>query len=283
MHIPLRRNTVRQALTVGDIHQQQVLNNLAMFVYDPNSFPSFSYPNQSGSNVTDMGSAQGTGGIGRAFPGPGFLWLSSLGSMLTASRQAQESFTLNPVNDPRKLELMRCAYQKAVANCRGTDVSEACPDCQTIQKKFYTGDPYGDIDTTANGIVTSECLTSKRCWFHTGCKKDLPKKHDCLPVGHYCGVYVWVGPEGRDELTKLTLAILDYAQNSAPVPLMKTVSFYIDEYGVPTTQGTSVGSVSASVRIDEDPPSLLNMKPDDEVRIEQVLKARLVQVNLYLA
>lgn len=279
-HVQLRKNTVRQALTVGDIHQQQVLNNLAMFVYDPNSLPTFSYPNQSSSNVTDSGSLEGSGAINRA---PlGFLWLSGLGSMFTASRQAQEAFTLNPVNDPRKLELMRCAYQKALAGCVGTKMSEACPDCQTIQKKFYTGSPDGDINEKVNGIVTSECLNGKSCWFHYGCRKHLPKYASCLPVGHHCGVYVWVTPEGRAELTKLTLTILDYALNSPPAPLMKTVTYYIDEYGIPTTQASSVGVVSASVQIDEEPASLMNMTPAEEVRLEQVLKARLLQVSLAL-
>ncbi|HET6881593.1 MAG TPA: hypothetical protein VFI31_15625 [Pirellulales bacterium] len=279
-HVQLRKNTVRQALTVADIHQQQVLNNLAMFVYDPNSLPTFSYPNQSASNVTDTGSIDGSGDITRA---PlGFLWLSSLGSMFSASRQAQEAFTLNPVNDPRKLELMRCAYQKALGGCFGTQMSEHCPDCQTIQKKFYTGDPDGDIDAKANGIVTSNCIDSKRCWFHYSCKKCLPKYTSCLPVGHHCGVYVWVEPNGRDQLTRLTLTILDYALNSPPVPITKTVTYYIDEYGIPTTQAASVGVVSASVQYDETPASLMNMSPAEEVRLEQVLKARLLQVSLAL-
>ncbi len=242
-HTQLGRNAIGQACTVGDVQTQQVLNNLAMFACDPNSLPSFSYPNQSGANVTDNLGAQTTPAWARTTAGS-FLF-SAVGSLFSGSRQMADSFTLNPVNDPRKLELMRCAYQKAVANCCGTPVSEYCPDCQTIQKKFYTGDPDGEL-STANGIVTSDCLTSSQGWFQYGCKKCLPNDCSCLLVGHYCGVYVWVGPEGRDELTKLTLAILDYAQNSAPAPIMKTVSYYIDEYGLPTSQSTSIGQVSAA-------------------------------------
>ncbi|MEM8864785.1 MAG: hypothetical protein AAGF31_04490, partial [Planctomycetota bacterium] len=37
----LRHNTVSQANTVADIHQQQVLDNLAKFVHDPYAIPSF--------------------------------------------------------------------------------------------------------------------------------------------------------------------------------------------------------------------------------------------------
>ncbi|MGH7137991.1 MAG: hypothetical protein ACREHD_19755, partial [Pirellulales bacterium] len=199
-----------------------------------------------------------------------------------ASRQAAEAFTLNPVNDPRKLELMRCAYQKAIAGCTGAQMSEHCPDCQTIQKKFYTGDPDGSIDEKANGIVTSNCLDSKKCWFRYSCKKCVPKYVSCYPVGHYCGVYVWVEPDGRDQLTKLTLSILDYALNSAPAPITKTVSYYIDEYGIPTDYASAVGMVSANIQYDEDPASLMNLQSDDEVRLEQVVKARLLQVSLAL-
>ena len=283
-HVQLRRNTVRQALTVGDIQTQQVLNNLAMFVVNPNALPFFSYPNQSGSNVTDSGTATLTPALGRSASPFNFFGFTTITQAFSGERQMAESFTLNPVNDPRKLELMRCAYQKAVANCQVGRALEACPDCQNIQKKFYTGDPDGDIPSAAEGIVTSDCLGPKPCWFHWGPKKCLPKNCECLPIGHFCGTFVWVVDDvGRDELTKLTIAILDYAQNSAPVPLTKTVSYYIDEYGLPTAQSNAVGQVSAAVQITEQPASLMNMAAPDEVRIEQIIKGRLVQVNLELA
>lgn len=277
-HVQLQRNTVRQARTVGDIHTQQVLNNLAMFVYDSNSMPSFSVPNQGGSNVTDTGNASVTPGFGRATTN--FLF-DALGLNFGAAREAQESFTMTPVNDPRKLELMRCAYQQAVANCGRGEVSEHCPDCQTIQNKFYTGDPDGDIPENAEGTVTSECL-KPNCWFCVGCKKDVPKGCPCLYVGEYCGVYVWVPAGGRDELTKLTLAILDYALNDPPAMRTKLVTYYIDENGLPTTQKQSVGTVTATVNIDENNASLLNTSKPEEAKLEQILKGRLQVVNSQL-
>ena len=42
---------------------------------------------------------------------------STLGLNFGGQRTCLESYTLTPVNDPRKLELMRCAYQKAVRSC----------------------------------------------------------------------------------------------------------------------------------------------------------------------
>ena len=135
----------------------------------------------------------------------------------------------------------------------------------------------GDIRQHANGIVTSECLSEHTCWFHIGCHRCVPKHCEC--VGHYRDTYVWVCPEGRDELTKLTLAILDYATNTAPAGLSKQIMFYIDEYGLPTNKQDAVGSVTANVAIDEQPASLLNRPESDELRIERILKDRLRQVN----
>ena len=277
-HVQLQRNTVRQARTLGDIHQQQVLNNLAMFVYDYNSFPSFSIPNQGGSNVTDTGNATAAPGFSRA---SGAFLFNSLGLSFGAARQAQESFTLTPVNDPRKLELMRCAYQQAVSNCGFGEPSKHCPDCQAIMNKFYTGDPDGDISKT-KGIVNYDCL-KPNCWFGAGCKKCVPKHCPCMYVGEYCDCYVWVLPEGRNELSKLTLAILDYATHDAPTLRNKSVEYYIDEYGLPTSQQRAVGKVTATVGIDEAPGSLLNSSAPDTARLEQVLKARQQAVHLELA
>src|SRR5687767_13832088 len=52
----LLRSTSRQVRTVADIHQQQIMDNLAMFVYDPNSFPFFAVPDGGSADVTDNAS-----------------------------------------------------------------------------------------------------------------------------------------------------------------------------------------------------------------------------------
>jgi hypothetical protein len=102
-------------------------------------------------------------------------------------------------------------------------------------------------------------------------------------VGEYCGVYVWVEPEGRDQLTKLTLAILDFAVNNPPTPLNKTVSYNIDAFGLPTTSSASVGSVSATVGISEHPESLLNTPQIDAAHLERLLELRLRNIRETLA
>jgi hypothetical protein len=215
--LQLRTNTARQARTIADMHTQQVLDNLAMFVYAPGSFPSFSTFKQGSSQITDKGSLAVPTGFGR-FSTLNVFGITSLAVQPSLARDAFESWIIEPVNNPRKLELMRCAYQRAVAGrhleCTG------CPDCQKRFNSFYTGNANGDIgQAVTSGITTSNCLSSDSCWFHVGCHKCAPKACDCAYVGSYCGVYVWVDPQGRDELSKLTLAILDYAVNEpARVP-----------------------------------------------------------------
>jgi hypothetical protein len=296
-HEQLRKDSVNEAMTVGDLQTQQVLDNLAMFVYDFNSMPYFAYPNQGAAIVTDQVNGGGTAAWGRPIVSGGvptkklspfhfsdFL-LTALGLSANAQRSQQESFVLTPINDPRKLELMRCAYQIAVSSCGcGPQPPNQCPDCNARFNTFYLGrpDPVANkgIAQLRDGTITSECLKGP-CWFHTGCEKDVPKC-PCLLVGHYCGVYVWVCPEGRDGLTKLTLAILDYATHDQPRILTKDVTYFVDALGLPTTQKQGVAQIRATVAIDEDPAGILNMKAPDAVQLEQDLQDRIQRLSALL-
>ena len=66
-HVQLRKNTVRQARTLADLHQQQVVDNLAMFVYDHNALPYFAVPDSASSTLQDAG----TGAVGASAPRAG--------------------------------------------------------------------------------------------------------------------------------------------------------------------------------------------------------------------
>jgi len=256
-HNQLRWNTVHQSRTLTDIYEQQVLDNLAMFVYDSGSLPFFSFPNAGGSNVNDAGAVNGvlnwTHGVGG---------LNSGALTLNGSRNVTESWTLTPIIDPVKLQLMRCAYQQVVSNCGIGEMALDCPDCQKMRNAYMgipgdcqdyaceknppeqcrptaTHDPTCPANDTAKGAgegppkggapdsgthntpsfpgaVTTDCL-QPHCWIGFGCKKCVPKHCKCLKVGHYCGMYVWVLPGGQNELTKLTLNVLNYAYND-PTP-----------------------------------------------------------------
>ncbi len=290
MHTQLRNNAANEAMTVGDLQTQQVLNNLAMFVYNYNSMPYFAFPNQGSAIITDQVSGGATAAWGRPITSGasapfkpahfGDFLLSAMGLSTSAQRSSQESFTMTPINDPRKLELMRCAYQIAVSNCGYGTPPRSCPDCQARLNTFYTGDVDGKISQMTSGTITSECLKGP-CWFHVGCEKQVPDC-PCILVGHYCGVYVWVLQDGRDELTKLTLAILDYATHDSPQRLTKDVTYYVDALGLPTDQKSGVGTIKATMAINEQSDSLLNLPAAQEVELEQQLQARVKRLSALL-
>lgn len=142
-HTQLRYSTVNQARTVADVHTQQVLDNLAKFAHDPHALPHFSYPRDGISQVTDEG-----GGDSQFNHNP-FSWRFGF----AGSRRNNESYTLIPINDPEKLTLMRCAYQRAVSGCTCSTLSLRCPDCIKRFNKFYLGatNPGKTGETTYDG------------------------------------------------------------------------------------------------------------------------------------
>jgi hypothetical protein len=273
--VQLRIGSINQAGSYGNIQEQQVLDNLAKFVYDINSLPTFAFSGQGNNAVTDQVSLGSTTTWERIAEGL-YGWFSSTLEPF-AQRQANQNWVLQPVNDPRRLDLMRCAYQQVVrANLAARGVQDTgccpscpggvCPDCEKRFNTFYTGKTTTPTplpgDPADSGAVTNRCLGHNPVWFAWGCKKDMPKCCKCLKYGHYCGVYVWVLPGGEDELTKLTLAILDYAVNfpAAPIVVTKTVVYNVGPDGLPIATGREVGTVSATIPIDA--PSISVLKAD---------------------
>lgn len=260
-HQQLRWNTTHQAKTLSDIYEQQVLDNLAMFVHDPNALPFFAYPNTGRSDVTDKSSL----GSDTSFNRNGF---TAEVLKLSGGRDMYETWSLTPVYDPRRLELMRCAYQHAVF-CAGIQrVSPQSNNFDAIQRTFYLGSPSesyvskadreaGKEDllsnwTASTGRTTPASFNSVR-WLAFGQKKDVPDAKKCRKKGHYCGTYVWVCPGGQDELTKLTITILDYAfspQAPRPSGRQKDVTWFIDKDGNPTEQERAAQVIRASLPYD---------------------------------
>jgi hypothetical protein len=253
-HQQLRWNTVKQSQTLTDIYEQQVLDNLAMFVYDANSLPFFSFPNAGAADVNDEGNL--TAGIDFTRLAKGF---SAADIGLSGKRSAKESWTLTPIVDPRKLELMRCAYQQAISNCGFGELSTTCPNCTRAFNKFYTGNPNKPVSNDS-GAVTSDCLNSG-CWLGYGCSKCVPSCDPCIKVGHYCGLYVWVLPGGQNELTKLTLSILDYAFYPPAQTRQKEVEWYFTADGSPTTRDKAQRVERAAISLGTKTPVTLPPKP----------------------
>jgi hypothetical protein len=236
--LALKRTTVHQSESLTDLYQQQVLDNLAKFVQDPNALPEFALANSGTSTVADN-AAQGASNLG--FNGTGFN--AAVVGLPSGQRTVTLGWTLTPINDPHKLALMRCAYQKAVAACGKGTAATSCPDCDGKLDDFYglkkpsapETDPLCSKCSSSPTAVPPQrcCVEPACCWFHCGSKKDKPWNCDCIPVGHYCGTYVWVPAEGRDELTKLVMNILDFAfrDSEASVPPTKEVTANFDSDG----------------------------------------------------
>lgn len=233
----LRQKTDRQAATLADIHQRQVLDNLALFAYDPAALPFFAYASQGTASLSNQSGLSFT-------------------SLLTT--QTQESWQLTPVNDPRKLELMRCLYQRVVAVHRHQAMPGDCPNCARLFSKFYTGDPDLRVDQSdSGGALTIDCLDGRK-WLAIGCEKCAPKRSRCA-VGHHCDVRVWVLPGGTDELSKLTLIILDYALHDPPATANKNVTFHLTRQGELTTAANAFADVSGQISADAANDSLMTL------------------------
>ncbi|WP_417749230.1 hypothetical protein [Rosistilla oblonga] len=275
-HHQLRLQTVKQANTVADVHTQQVLDNLAKFAHNCDAIPHFSFPNAGASGVT----GQVNGNAGFNFnPFRLTLWNFGFGG----NQGMSNSYTMTPINDPRKLELMRCVYQRAVSTCCRCNESGSCPNCEKRLNKFYLGNEtvsqtgkvtsdgnpiydYGGLEiyqtkdifgedyyayvntnervaiderlkkrmyvpntvnlhTQQTGKITADCLYSD-CWFHVEKSRKVPKA--CVHAGHYRGTSVWVDSCHVDQLTKLTMTVLDIALNDPPAGRTKEVVVYLD-------------------------------------------------------
>ena len=123
-HTHLRWNTVKQAQTLTDVYEKQVLDNLAMFACNPDALPYFAYPSQGSADVNDRGSLGIVGDPRSSF----FKQID-----LDGTREMKGGWTLSPVTDANKLRRMQCAYQQAVGM-----VDETCKDCCKLEKRLLT-------------------------------------------------------------------------------------------------------------------------------------------------
>ena len=183
-HVPLARNTGKQVQTIADIQEQQVLDNIAMFVANPGATPFFAQPTAGSTQVIQGGS----GGIGLSW-NPTTLMGETLN--LNGNTSLSENWTLQPINNPDRLVLMKCLYRHVTRQIR----NDPCLDCYGKLQAFFGAE--------------FVCCDAPDCWFGYGTKKQIPSC--CRKVGHYCGTYVWVTPENFDQLSRVTMSILDIA------------------------------------------------------------------------
>ncbi len=96
----LRYNHNSQAKSLTSIYEQQVLDNLAMFMKNEDALPFFAVPKAGSADVTDSGALSAS-----PLNGPARTVLS----LTSLSRNNKIGWTTTPVTDPAKITLMRCA------------------------------------------------------------------------------------------------------------------------------------------------------------------------------
>lgn len=104
-HHNLAYDHISQARTLTNIHEQQVLDNLAMFSSDPNAIPFYAIPSVGSAKVTDNTSI----GVS-TLNGP----LHSVLGPLGLSRNNALTWATIPVTDAAKLAQMQAAYRRAL-------------------------------------------------------------------------------------------------------------------------------------------------------------------------
>ena len=212
-HLSLRTNTVCSTDTLTDLNYQQVMDNLARFVHNPSSMPSIAIISAGTVTVGDQKSINGN-----ATYAPTLAFFQQQGAGMpivnmlfnpNASRTVTENWSMMPVTDIDNLRRIRCAFQLVVLNGGQTG---NCEECLAMLKRFYLG----ETDRMECEVPTG--------WFMVGGKKDVPK--DACHVGHHCGTYVWVMPEGVEGLTRFTMNILELAGGKPHAPTQTVVSTY---------------------------------------------------------
>lgn len=188
-HVQLERHTLRQAGTLTDLQYQQVLSNLALMHCNPGALPYYSLAGTGQTNVQLNVSATTGFNWDLLTSGPHpFLWYWDKASAGGGGMEtALDQWTTASVLNPDELSLMRAAYQRTLGE-------EPDPDVAGKLEQYFADRP-------------SYLAAMQPGWVHFGGEHDVPRKA-CF-VGHYCKCYAWVGREGLDDLTHLTLAILD--------------------------------------------------------------------------
>lgn len=104
----LKIGHVQQAKTLTSIYEQQVLDNLAMFKSNPDALPFFAVPGAGKAQVSGTSSISAN-----PLNGPGH---TNLGP-LSFGRNTQNNWTMEPITDPKRLQIMRGLYQDAINGC----------------------------------------------------------------------------------------------------------------------------------------------------------------------
>lgn len=178
-------HTPKHAATLTEIHEQQVLDNLAMFAVNSGSTPYYALPNGGGS-LTSQSATVGTTALWNPTT------FTGINGNMSGTGGLTIQWTMKPINEPERINLMKCVYWHVTQRCPESH----CIDCDKNLRNYF-GDSFA-------------CCAVPLGWYSVSKKK--PKSDDCgCKVGHYCGTYVSVSPRYYHYLSLVTVSILDIA------------------------------------------------------------------------
>jgi hypothetical protein len=239
----LRQRTIGQGSTLPELQYQQVLNNLAQFATNPDGLPWHVNLKEGTSQVTDSASGGAVVDLGppastepqlfgsrtvvaqwgmapvtdatelrllriayrRAhgipdMPSPEFL------NELTHELKDQFASNADLRNES---ELFYGFHGKASRTARELDARIVNTNDDTV---CGPAAPPGERSPLVRNVcrkvdsIQRDLAQVQPGWFHVGCRRDVPK--DACYVGRCGDCYVWVGLDGREQLTEFTLTVL---------------------------------------------------------------------------
>ncbi len=236
----LRDQTIKQGATFPDLEYQQVLDNLALFAANPAALPWHMNIREGTTQMTDSISAGAVIDLG-----PPVDWFPQLFGSRTAVVQWGGSPVIDPLalkllriayrrahgssEMPDTDLLDELSHELKNQIPQNTDLRDetevfyeyrarVSPDYASIDKGIVTTNddsfagstevksPLARNVSRQVSLVVTELAAIGPGWFCVGKRRDVPR--DACYVSHYCGTWVWVPAEGREGLTKFTLAAL---------------------------------------------------------------------------
>jgi len=224
-----------QASTLTNLYYQQVLDNLAVTIEEPDRLPYFADPTQGRQSIQRAAQINYTlnwdlivsAGLARLVDR---YLVDKQSSQIQGGQTNLNEWDEAPTDNPDKLFLMRAAYR--------TVTGSATPEDQDVLHMYYYGPPpetrrlranatkeekqYAEEDAIREAAAHGHPASLKYAvalhsgWYCVGTCKDVPKG-GCY-VGHYGKTYVWVPREHVEELSRFTLVILDFVSASTTRP-----------------------------------------------------------------
>ncbi|HEY4308052.1 MAG TPA: hypothetical protein VGN12_01255 [Pirellulales bacterium] len=211
----LKRHTLSQQASPTDIRFQQVLDDLAMVARDPAALPAYASIFAGTAQITDTAQLPSSTTLG-----PGAVGAQMLTPQL--QRTVFGNWTLDPINSPEKLEVIRCACQWIVYGPEFASRSGGNLLASPLQAPG-PGRHFGVLDRLTK-------LPSG--WLQVGRSREIPRKASYKARSN--GTCVWVMPEGVQGLADFSLIVQDIARIDINSPTLYCLAPKASDLTFPT-------------------------------------------------